>query len=430
MDIQAFSQYIEASRARFSSLVAQAQESNLPQPNIVNVALQELHQALEELQLTQEELCQQNEFLRDNYTLVEVERERYQNLFNQAPDGQLVTDRRGTIRIANQAAAALLGVNSTFLVGKPLSLYIAQPNRSSFLKHLADLSHAESPHCWSGSLAPRHGKSVPVELRATSLREGIEQAVALHWTIHDISTYKALERERALLQLKSRFIAMVSYELRAPLTTIMSAAALLENGSSGSVLAPTPAQLTAQIQTTVTDTIKLIDEMLWVERLEVTQPEAQPDVRLDEICDRLVKDLQQRDGNQHLIELHIQTDETNALPVYDVNKKLLRTILNHLLTNALRYSPINSSVRLSVFCHEGLVIFEIKDRGIGIPVDELPYIFEPFYRATNVENVEGSGLGLFIAKQFVTLYGGTIAIASQVGDGTTVTVALPLRHVS
>jgi signal transduction histidine kinase len=106
---------------------------------------------------------------------------------------------------------------------------------------------------------------------------------------------------------------------------------------------------------------------------------------------------------------------------------LLRHILSNLLSNACKYSPPGSEVHFELICQAGQATFVIQDRGIGIPPADLAHLFEPFHRASNVKEIPGTGLGLAIVKRAVDLYGGTIAVDSQVGEGTTFTVTLPIK---
>jgi signal transduction histidine kinase len=110
-----------------------------------------------------------------------------------------------------------------------------------------------------------------------------------------------------------------------------------------------------------------------------------------------------------------------------VDQKLLQPILRSLLSNAVKYSPNHSTIDLIVSRRDEEVIFQIKDRGIGISVGDQQRLFKPFHRGTNVGNIPGNGLGLALAKKLVDLHGGQISVASEIGVGTTFTIALPAQ---
>jgi signal transduction histidine kinase len=109
---------------------------------------------------------------------------------------------------------------------------------------------------------------------------------------------------------------------------------------------------------------------------------------------------------------------------------LLRHILGNLLTNALKYSPAGSAVELQIFQEANELVLQVRDHGIGIPPEDMRRLFEPFYRASNVSNVNGTGLGLVIVKNSVEAHGGSLSVDSQVGIGTTFTVRLPALAVA
>jgi len=135
-----------------------------------------------------------------------------------------------------------------------------------------------------------------------------------------------------------------------------------------------------------------------------------------------VAELQMGTGGNHRINFVKKSQNADAY----VDKKLLRHILNNLLSNAIKYSPHGSLVHFELSCQDAEAIFEIKDEGIGIPVEDKPKLFEAFHRASNARNITGTGLGLSVVKQCVDIHGGKIAVKSELGVGTTFTVTLPI----
>jgi signal transduction histidine kinase len=108
-----------------------------------------------------------------------------------------------------------------------------------------------------------------------------------------------------------------------------------------------------------------------------------------------------------------------------MDEKLLHHILTNLLINAIKYSEDGSPVEFTAICQPPKIIFQIRDRGIGIPQQDWQRLFEPFHRASNVGSRQGTGLGLTIVKQCVDLHGGAIVFDTKVGEGTLFTVTLP-----
>jgi signal transduction histidine kinase len=132
------------------------------------------------------------------------------------------------------------------------------------------------------------------------------------------------------------------------------------------------------------------------------------------------------DNGLHGIELILSQPSLSAC----MDEKLLRHILTNLLSNALKYSPEGLPVQLELGDRQNLAIFHVKDRGIGIPPEDLPHLFEPFQRCRNVGKISGTGMGLAIVKKCVEIHGGEISVQSEVSTeeqpgGTTLTIIVP-----
>lgn len=151
------------------------------------------HASLEELQMAEEELRQQNEELVAARQTVEAERQRYQELFEFAPDSYLVTDAEGVIQEANRAAAGLLSVSQKFLVGKPLVVFVVKQQRQSFHSELTRLRQVEGVKNWEVPLCPRNGEAIDAALSVAVVRNGEGKPVALRWLLRDITERKRME---------------------------------------------------------------------------------------------------------------------------------------------------------------------------------------------------------------------------------------------
>ncbi|TAF13563.1 MAG: PAS domain S-box protein, partial [Nostocales cyanobacterium] len=202
----------------------------------------------------------------------------------------------------------------------------------------------------------------------------------------------ALEKEKELNELKSRFISMTSHEFRTPLSTILSSAELLEHYR---YKWSEDKQLThlRRIETAVHRMTEMLDDILISGKAEAGKLEYRPiSIDLVQYCYQLVEEVKLNVKNQHFISFR---SEEKSLSCY-MDEKLLRHILTNLLSNAIKYSADNTLVNFTLFCHDEQIIFEIEDQGIGIPQEDLPHLFESFYRARNVGNILGTGLGLAI----------------------------------
>jgi PAS domain S-box-containing protein len=193
MSSDTFDQQIEAARRRLEALEQRAGGAAGQSAWMVE-ALEELSTGLEELHVAAEELRQQNEELVATREAVEAERHRYQELFEFAPDGYLVTDPEGAIRGANRAAATLLGVRQEFLVGKPLPVFVAGEEREAFRLRLTPIRDgAAIVKDWEILLQPRDGAPFPAALTVGLVRDAAGRLTGLRWLIRDTSERKRLE---------------------------------------------------------------------------------------------------------------------------------------------------------------------------------------------------------------------------------------------
>jgi PAS domain S-box-containing protein len=240
----------------------------------------------------------------------------------------------------------------------------------------------------------------------------------------EIEIRKALQQEKELNELKSRFVAMTSHEFRTPLSTILSSAELLEYYGQGWPEERKKRHL-HQIQSAIKHMAQLLDDVLMLGKSEVRKLEftAEP-ISLDAFCLDIIEEAKLNLDSHHKIKFARKGNCVNTM----FDEKILRQIFNNLLSNAIKYSPKGGTVLFSLSCKDNQAIFHIKDEGIGIPLEDQRLLFEPFHRGGNVENISGTGLGLTIVKNSVELYGGSLTFKSEPGKGTTFTVTLPIHH--
>ncbi|WP_199248518.1 PAS domain S-box protein [[Phormidium] sp. ETS-05] len=234
---------------------------------------------------------------------------------------------------------------------------------------------------------------------------------------------KALELERELTELKSRFISMTSHEFRTPLAVIKSSAQILHRYDF-----PREDQLEEieQILSSVDRMTQLLEDVLFLGKAEAGKMGFNP-TRFDlrEFCQTLCQQIQASQSVNLNLSLGCEIDCGYTHVTMD--EKRLWQILSNLLSNAIKYSPEGGEVNLTVTCQGEKVIFEISDQGIGIPPSDQAHLFESFHRGGNVGAIPGTGLGLAIVKKSVDLHRGTITCTSSVGMGTKFTVTLPLH---
>jgi PAS domain S-box-containing protein len=233
---------------------------------------------------------------------------------------------------------------------------------------------------------------------------------------------RALSREKELNRLKSNFVTLVSHEFRTPLGVIMSAAEILENYFER--LAPGRRREHLQdIGQATRQMADLMEQVLLLGKIESDRmPNRVAPLELADYCGKLVEEVIAATARKCPIVFEAGKISGTARG----DESLIRHIFTNILGNAVKYSAAGSEVR---FCAErdGTdAVFVVRDRGIGIPEEDAAQLFTSFHRGSNVGEVPGSGLGLGIVKRCVDLHGGTIAVRSQLDEGTEVTVRLPL----
>ncbi|MEB3338610.1 MAG: PAS domain S-box protein [Leptolyngbyaceae bacterium] len=234
---------------------------------------------------------------------------------------------------------------------------------------------------------------------------------------------QALEKEKELSNLKTRFVSMTSHEFRTPLSVILNSSELLEHFSQNWPN-ERKVQHLQRIQSAVKTMTQLLEDVLLLGSSDAGKLQFNPiAIDLALFCRDLIGDLQLSIGKQYVLTFTVQG---NCEDTY-FDERLLRSILSNLLSNAIKYSPPGGLIRLELSCEQGQATFQVHDQGIGIPLEDQTGVFESFYRAENVGTIPGTGLGLAIVKRCVDLCQGEISMNSEVGVGTTFTVKLPCQ---
>ncbi|WP_375328690.1 ATP-binding protein [Microcystis sp. BLCC-F210] len=231
-----------------------------------------------------------------------------------------------------------------------------------------------------------------------------------------------LEKAQELNQLKTEFVSMLSHDFRNPLNKILLSAGLLEE-SRDRLTKDQQVSYFRMIRSAIKDMDQLLTEVLLIGRADSGRLYCQFDpVDLLDYCQKLVESFIVKPENQSAIIFQIEGSLERGL--WDIN--LIKHILTNLLGNALKYSPQGNPIEFKIIVESEQVVFKIVDRGIGIPSKDKENLFKPFYRGSNVDNIQGTGLGLAIVGRCVEAHKGEIHLESEEGKGTKMTVILPI----
>jgi PAS domain S-box-containing protein len=234
----------------------------------------------------------------------------------------------------------------------------------------------------------------------------------------------ALEKEKELNELKSRFVSLASHEFRTPLSTISSSASLISRYDKPESTEKRQKHIT-RIKNNVNNLTGLLNDFLNLEKVEEGKiiPTYER-IDLLELASEAVEEMQANAKGSQIIELDV---DEGIREVY-LDKQMLKNIFLNLLSNAIKYSPPGSLINFSYSRNADTLKFEFKDHGMGISKLEQSHLFTRFFRAKNVSGIQGTGLGLYLVKKYVEEMQGSITFASELEKGTTFIVQFPLNN--
>ena len=231
----------------------------------------------------------------------------------------------------------------------------------------------------------------------------------------------ALEKEKELNQLKSRFVSIASHEFRTPLTTIYSSTQLLERFGRTWDIELYKKQID-RIKEYIHNLTDIMDDVLIIGRAESGKIKFEPKTMdLKSFCDRMVEDVKPLLSSSHRLNYRISLDANE----HYLDEKLLKYIFLNLLTNAIKYSPKGGKIEFIIKEEKDCIDFFVSDEGIGIPANNQSILFEPFQRGDNVGDISGTGLGMSIINKSINLHCGSITFESKENMGTNFCVLLP-----
>jgi len=348
---------------------------------------------------------------------------RLDSILGSMTDGLWVYDASGGVVDVNQAALNMFGLASRAEAvekGSFESLNLRDSEMRAIPRH--DMPYARA---LAGQIVPDYlaigknlitGRDLDLSIAAAPIvSEGIVGAVLV---IRDITALQELDRK------KDEFLSVASHELRTPLTTIKGYSQLLAQ----TVNDLAPEERSTYINAVLGEIERmmgLISELLDVSRIETNRLQIHPTpIRWVDFIQGRVAAFRV----QHPSRIIGFDTATPALTV-TADPDRMRQVVDNLLSNAIKYSPEGTEIDVRIMVEDGHALTAVSDRGIGIPRDEIPQLFERFHRARNVSSryYGGLGLGLYIARAIIESHDGAITVQSEEGQGSTFTISLPLR---
>ncbi len=258
-----------------------------------------------------------------------------------------------------------------------------------------------------------------VTLNDLSVKERWEQQAAAQAV--EIETLQSgLKKAQELLAVKEQFTALIAHDFGTPITGIRLQSDILKK-HLGSLSPEAITQRLEQVDVQLNHLIDLLDDLLLLNQIQCTQTVgASAPFHLEVFCRKIIDQIKRGWRGREVIVTY-----TGEMDIILVDRRLIRYILSNLVGNALKYSPDGGDVKLDIRVTEETITLSVSDHGIGIPADELDMIFTQFYRASNVNEFSGLGLGLTMMKTCIEMSDGTIHVESKLDEGTTFVVSLP-----
>jgi PAS domain S-box-containing protein len=416
-------------------------------------------------------------YVKKLYRSIEAEQHQVTALFEHATEGIVLTNEKGNIVLLNPAAYELFGYGHNELLGQSIEVLIPQRfhgshehYREGFYHHPGNRTMGHGRDLFARK---KNGSEFPVEVslsyyrqknvlfviafvvditqRKQSERELLHRQQELELRTEDIRKLNtdletkveqrtlilqealqelersqrelsgALDKERQLNEIKSRFVSMASHEFRTPLSTVLSSAALLSRYTQSEEQDRRDKHI-RRIKDSVKQLNTLLEDFLSLGKLEEGKVTAEPaDFHVKEFLDEVVEEMRPLAKEGQRIEFDYSGSDG-----FVSDKRLLKNILINLLSNAIKFSPEDATILLrTAHTENGGLTLSVQDRGIGISEEDQLHLFSSFFRGGNAVNIEGTGLGLHIVKRYADLLHGSVHLESELGKGTCVTLELP-----
>ena len=372
---------------------------------------------LEDVEESRKALTNMLEDVEEARRKAEEEKNKTMSIITNFADGLLVFDGEGNLSLINPQAEGFFDVKSRDIIGRSILELSTFPT----LATLASLFGKEIKGVFRKELAIK--ENLTLEVSTIPMVSGEEKLGNLV-ILHDIT------REKMIEKMKTEFVSLAAHQLRTPLSAIKWALRMLLDGDLGKI---TDEQRDFVEKTYQSNErmIGLINDLLDVTRIEEGRYLYKPTLESIENLIQFVVNAYKEEMERKNLELDFKKPE-KKLPRAVVDVEKIRLVVENLLDNAVRYTPPGGRVTISLRYveKEKEIEFSIKDTGAGIPKDQQARVFTKFFRGVNVMRMEteGSGLGLFIAKNIIEAHGGKIWFESEEGKGTTFYFTLPLKE--
>ena len=345
------------------------------------------------------------------------EKSKTLTIINHMADGVLVTDQNGYIVLNNPAVTRMLGLEEESPLGKHLSEWAGSEDLTQMLEKVLSMESSQDQGI-SLELAWGDPPKSFFVAHSAPVRSDKGEIFGSVTVFNDVTWLKELDR------MKSEFVDMVSHELRSPLSSIRQKLSLIVDGLTGEINEE-QGQIVSRVQHRIDGLIGMISNLLDLSRIESGRLVQQKErIALPEIIDETI-DLMTQEAEKKRLKFEVAID-AQLFPIH-ADRQSMETVITNLLNNAVKYNREGGRVSVSAQNRGEFIEVKVSDSGVGISKEDLPRIFDKFYRIRSeyTRKVIGSGIGLPLVKAIVEAHFGTITVESETGKGTTFTVLLP-----
>ncbi len=389
-----------------------------------------------------------------------------ESLFSNATEGIILSNKAGEIELINPFAEKMFGYDEGELIGKKIEVLIPRTIHARHEKYREGF-HDNPVNRPMGAgrdlyALKKSGDVFPVEISLSHYKVGREsyvtafiiditvrkrqyeeiervsrevrelnialeqkvkdRTVVLHETLSQLEVSKdelakALEKEKEVSDLKSRFVSTVSHEFRTPLSTILTSASLIKSYVNDEMKRQRHVH---RIEESVTHMNAMLEDLLSLGKLEEGLIEVRRDIfDIAEFLGNLTQEMAETTKRKNPILYSFEG-------IKDVNtdKRLVKNILINLISNAVKFSEAGKPVSVVAKANQELITISVTDAGIGISEEDQKHLFTRFFRGQNAANIKGTGLGLHIVTKYLELLDGSISLSSKLDEGTTFTITI------
>jgi two-component system, OmpR family, phosphate regulon sensor histidine kinase PhoR len=348
---------------------------------------------------------------------IATEKSKIKTIINCMGDGVLVCDRDRCVVLSNPAASRMLKISEGSLLGKLLPQCDLHPDLS---RTIDESLRAKDLGYSAVSQELSIGEEIYLRSQTAPVRNDLGEIMGSVTVLEDISHLKELDK------MKSEFIAMVAHELRAPIATVEQQLSVILDGVAGEVTGK-QGELLGRAKERTKGVLTLIKDLLDLSKIEAGKMvQYKEPVSLLELIQKVAEGMK---GEADAKKLALDAVLPPHLPLIQADRNSMEGIFTNLVSNAIKYTPDQGKVRITLSEEGGFLKAMVSDTGIGIKKEDLPRIFDRFYRVKSAETrqIIGTGLGLSIVKSIVDAHLGSISVESELGKGTTFTLLFPIE---